>query len=77
MLLPSTNPSLRQIALMRSESPSPYRRERPLSEEIANKICLQLENELRLIKRREEVKKALLKREDFIKNKAFEEISQN
>ena len=42
-----------------------------------NSICLLLENELRFVKRREEIKKELLKREDFIKAKVFAELAHN
>jgi hypothetical protein len=33
------------------------------------------EEELRLVKRRDQIKRELLKREDFVKAKAFAEIS--
>jgi len=74
MALPATNPSLRQLALMRNHSYYQYRR--PQTYEIENMVCNLLDNELRLVKRREDVKRELLKRKDFIKVKAFDEISK-
>ena len=43
--------------------------------EVENYICLLLENELRFVKRREEIKKELLKQPDFLKSKVFHELS--
>lgn len=71
MVLPATNECIRKLALSRNHSHYSYRVRGDGSFEVENSICLLLENELRFVKRREEIKKELLKREDFIKTKVF------
>lgn len=71
LILPATNDYMRKLALYRQEYDSKYRTQSNNSFKIINTICLLLENEIRFMKRREEIKKELLKREDFIKNKIF------
>lgn len=52
-----------------------YKEDDPLPEELQNMIARLIEEELRLIKRRDQIKRELLKREDFVKTKAFTTIS--
>ena len=76
MILPATNECMRKLALQRNHhSHYSYRIRGDGTFEVENSICLLLENELRFVKRREEIKKELLKREDFIKVKVFQELS--
>ena len=76
LALPSTNQSLRDVALMRSKA-SHYASHRQLSFEAESILSDLIENELRLVKKREFLKAELLKKKDFIKQKAFEQISGN
>jgi Ca2+-binding EF-hand superfamily protein len=75
IILPATNESMRKLALSRNHSKYNYRIRGDGQFEVENSICLLLENELRFVKRREEIKKELLKRDDFIKSKIFQEMS--
>ena len=70
LALPSTNQSLRDVALMRSKA-SHYASHRQLSFEAESILSDLIENELRLVKKREFLKAELLKKKDFIKQKAL------
>ena len=74
--LPSTNHNLRQLCQMRRNSYL-YDETKPLTIELQGMLTRLIEEELRLIKRRDAIKRELLKREDFVKTKAFYELSSN
>jgi hypothetical protein len=52
-----------------------FRAEKPLDQVSREMIAMHLEREIRLLKKREQIKKELLKREDFVKARVFLEIS--
>jgi hypothetical protein len=74
IFLPSTNSALRDICHYRSQSFG-YNESKPLKEQTGQEIAEHLENEVRFLKKRNEIKKTLLKRPDFIKANAFSQIS--
>jgi hypothetical protein len=65
-ILPATNKTLRSLCEMRKNSYY-FRPEKPLDSECREMIALHIEKELRLLKKREQIKKELLKRDDFVK----------
>jgi len=75
IVLPSTNYNLRRIAEGRRESYR-FRPEEPLSKEAQELLGGLLEKEIGFIKKREEIKRALLQRDDFNCRKAFEELCE-
>jgi hypothetical protein len=74
IFLPSTNSALRDICHYRSTAYG-YDAEKPLKEQTEQIIAEHLENEVRFLRKRNEIKKTLLKRPDFIKANAFSQIS--
>ena len=68
--LPATNHYMREEALMRDRYPS----KEGITFEVEEIVGCLIEGELRLVKKREFLKTELLKKEDFIKNKAFQEL---
>lgn len=75
LCLPATNNSLRAIAERRSESPY-YRPNEQLSYAAESLIVRLLEKELSLQKHRNETKLELAQSPDFIKVRAFDDISR-
>lgn len=52
-----------------------YRADRPLAFDVKDKLVRHFENELRLIKRRDQIKRELLKKNDFMKSRAYLQIA--
>ncbi len=73
-ILPATNRSLRLICEMRKNSYY-FRPEKPLDTVCREMLAMHVEKEMRLLKKREQIKKELLKRDDFVKQRSFLEIS--
>lgn len=74
IVLPSTNPTLRNIAERRRDSYR-FKADEPLTQSVEQKLCALFEKEINYLKKREEIKRQLLATEDFDKNKSFKEIS--
>ena len=53
-----------------------YKVERPLDNGCREMICTLLEKELRLAKKRDQIKRELLKRDDFVKSRVFCELTK-
>lgn len=76
-MLPATSQSLRELALMRGNNQYSYNINRPISFETEHAFSQLIIHEAQFAKRREQIKKDLLKRDDFFKKKAFLQISNN
>jgi Ca2+-binding EF-hand superfamily protein len=75
LCLPATNNSLRAVAERRADSPY-YKPSEPLSYAAESLIVRLLEKELSLQKHRNDTKRELAQSPDFIKVRAFDDISR-
>ena len=70
LILPSTNKIQTELALDRSNNR--YLKEQPLAQKAITQMSEHLCMELKFLKRRNEIKRQLLQREDFIKHEYFQ-----
>lgn len=76
LVLPSTNSVLKEISINRSNNYY-YKKDEPLSHKLMGELTDHLEQELRFLKIRNEMKRKLLQRPDFTKLTYFNLISNN
>jgi hypothetical protein len=76
-VLPSTNQSLRELTLLRGNRSYSSQNDRPITFETEYAFTQLIEHEIKFAQRKETIKRNLLKRGDFTKKNAFNEIAKN